>query len=269
MACTVCHRDIRIAAKGLCGACYQRLQKRGTTDYAPKRVRGVCSVQGCGKPHAARGYCDMHHQRVLETGDPERTKRPDDWGAKEKHPLYNRWAHIRRYRGSHPISPEWDDFLQFVVDVGQPPSAKAMLYAANDTKPLGPDNFVWKLAITQRVEGEDEATYRRRRSRAYRHLDAERFAAYDLKKHYGLSRAEYERLHAAQNGKCKICGRAETQKIRGKPFRLAVDHCHSKGAIRGLLCRQCNTGLGAFNDDVELLSAAIAYLKLAPHNRGG
>lgn len=260
MACTVCHRDLRIVARGLCGACYQRLQKRGTTDYAPKRVRGVCSVNGCGKPHAARGLCDMHHQRLLNTGDPAQTKRPDDWGAKEKHPLYHRWHWMRRHRGLHQFSPEWEDFLQFAMDVGAPPEPNAKLFAADDNKPLGPGNFVWKRAFTQRVEGEDEATFSRRRDRAYRAVMSERAAAYDLKKHYGLSKGEYEAMLDKCGGRCSICGQEETQKIRGKPFRLAVDHCHAKGHIRGLLCRQCNTGLGAFRDDVTLLNKAIDYL---------
>jgi hypothetical protein len=42
---------------------------------------------------------------------------------------------------------------------------------------------------------------------------------------------------------------------------LAVDHCHTTGKIRGLLCSKCNPALGAFNDNIEILNSAIKYLK--------
>jgi hypothetical protein len=43
--------------------------------------------------------------------------------------------------------------------------------------------------------------------------------------------------------------------------RLSVDHCHNTGKIRGILCTKCNTGLGSFKDNIELLMNAIKYLK--------
>src|SRR5204863_2895532 len=128
----------------------------GRDDYAEERVSRRCSVQDCDRPHVARGFCYKHWERVMTTGNPEETKRPDDWGAKTKHPLYNRWAHMMRHRTNHPVAEEWQDFLRFAVDIGAPPEPRAMLFAADDSKPIGPDNHVWKMAITQRVEGEDQ-----------------------------------------------------------------------------------------------------------------
>jgi len=58
-------------------------------------------------------------------------------------------------------------------------------------------------------------------------------------------------MEEAQRGCCKICG---------KDGYLYVDHCHAGGHVRGLLCPQCNSGLGMFKDSVENLSAAIRYL---------
>lgn len=64
---------------------------------------------------------------------------------------------------------------------------------------------------------------------------------------------------AAQDGKCLICRR--TNPDSAKP--LAVDHCHATNRVRGLLCHKCNTGLGSFDDNPELLVGAIAYLQAA------
>lgn len=76
---------------------------------------------------------------------------------------------------------------------------------------------------------------------------------YFLRK-YGLSLEDYDRLLLAQGGCCGICGNANGNK------RLAVDHDHTTGKVRGLLCDSCNQGLGFFKDSVERLEAAIQWL---------
>lgn len=81
---------------------------------------------------------------------------------------------------------------------------------------------------------------------------------WDLKKDFGISLEEYKRLNEEQDGKCAICG---GKRMYGNKTGLAVDHNHSTGAIRGLLCDPCNLGLGKFNDDLELLTKAISYLQ--------
>lgn len=73
---------------------------------------------------------------------------------------------------------------------------------------------------------------------------------------YGLSIEQYEAMYKAQNGVCAICGRLN---VAGR--RLAVDHDHKTGQVRGLLCSGCNTGLGKFQDRIEILKAMIAYLE--------
>lgn len=82
----------------------------------------------------------------------------------------------------------------------------------------------------------------------------------------GLSPEDYDRLQQVQQGLCAICGKPETvvHHITGEPGRLAVDHCHETGVIRGLLCQRCNKGLGLFLDDPALLQQAAAYIE-APH----
>ncbi len=83
-----------------------------------------------------------------------------------------------------------------------------------------------------------------------------------LKYRYKLSIEEFEYLRQEQEGKCAIC-RNELEihpdsSVRTK--KVAVDHCHETGKVRGLLCSNCNTGLGMFKDNHELLQAASEYL---------
>lgn len=79
---------------------------------------------------------------------------------------------------------------------------------------------------------------------------------------FKINRNDYNDLLISQNHKCKICNSNEIAKtIRGKQRNLAVDHCHSTGKIRGLLCTNCNSALGSFFDKKELLLRAINYLE--------
>lgn len=78
---------------------------------------------------------------------------------------------------------------------------------------------------------------------------------------YGLSVEEYDALFAAQNGACAICQKPETASRQGKLIQLPVDHCHTSGRVRGLLCLRCNRAIGLLGDDVGLLKAAIDYLE--------
>ncbi len=80
--------------------------------------------------------------------------------------------------------------------------------------------------------------------------------AASLRFHYNMTVEEYAALLAEQGGVCAICREACSS---GK--RLAVDHDHTTGKCRGLLCMRCNTAVGLMRDDADLLLAAVAYLK--------
>ncbi len=82
--------------------------------------------------------------------------------------------------------------------------------------------------------------------------------ATDIKRHYGLSLEEYNRMLSDQACGCKICGKQHDPSI--KRGRLYVDHCHESGKVRALLCGACNSAIGHFDDKIELLHKAIEYL---------
>jgi hypothetical protein len=76
-----------------------------------------------------------------------------------------------------------------------------------------------------------------------------------LQRRYGLTDADYLALIDEQD-RCPICGVEFDQNV--KPH---IDHDHATGKVRGLLCNNCNTGLGMFKDNSEFLLKAIEYLK--------
>lgn len=84
-----------------------------------------------------------------------------------------------------------------------------------------------------------------------------------IKIQYGLSVDDFNRLLSAQGGTCAICP-ATKGSARGE--QLHIDHCHDTGVIRGLLCTNCNQGLGKFGDDPDRLMTAVRYLRSASAN---
>jgi len=75
---------------------------------------------------------------------------------------------------------------------------------------------------------------------------------------YKITMSQYEALSSKQSGKCAICF-ASPEDIRYGV--LCIDHCHKTNKVRGLLCIECNTGLGRFEDKLQILINAINYLK--------
>lgn len=82
----------------------------------------------------------------------------------------------------------------------------------------------------------------------------------DLQRKFGISLEEYVQMAVERGNKCDICGQPETQMRDGKVKALAVDHDHNTGAVRGLLCCDCNQALGKFKDSTAILTSAIQYL---------
>ncbi|WP_084773465.1 endonuclease domain-containing protein [Nonomuraea candida] len=83
------------------------------------------------------------------------------------------------------------------------------------------------------------------------HPESRQHADYHLKRRYGITEDDFARMLARQGGLCAIC-----QVVPG----TFVDHCHRTGAVRGVLCFNCNNGLGHFGDNTVLLELAALYL---------
>lgn len=188
----------------------------------------------------------MHYQRWQRHGHTNQT-RPVTWGQKNKHPLWNVWKQTKRAGRDSA----WNDFWVFVADVGERPSPIHRLKRHDKSLPCGPGNWYWDEGIGL---PEDTLVARAKYAREWRKKNPLRAKHHDLKGRTGLSLVEYEGLLAKQHGVCAICGHTDQH------FSLAVDHCHGTGEIRGLLCSQCNRGLGSFHDDPGRLQAAIDYL---------
>jgi hypothetical protein len=128
-------------------------------------------------------------------------------------------------------------------------------------------NKAWRLKnLDKRREYEKEhrlkniERYREYNARWHRENRANNPAAVramHLKSAYGITPEEYEALLTAQGGGCKVCAAPP----EGEKHKcLHVDHDHTTGAVRGLLCHRCNTALGLLQEDKERMLALAAYL---------
>ena len=112
----------------------------------------------------------------------------------------------------------------------------------------------------------DTPEMKRERRRRLREENPEKtkemYRRHNLKHFFGITPEDYDKMLEKQRSLCAICERH----VSNFKKRLAVDHCHHTGKIRGLLCASCNSGLGKLQDDVDYLESAILYLQRGPRN---
>ena len=217
-----------------------------------------CSATGCCELSVAKNLCAKHYKRWQRYGDTKVIRRPNDWGQRETHPLYETWRWILRNR-LQSICAKWkEDFWQFVQDAGAKPDGHKFTRIDKSGK-YEKGNVVWQV----RAESSNE----RRKSNAikqreWRANNIRRAKSSELKSSYGITIDDYETLLKNQNHACAICdGKEGSVQANGKPFSLAVDHNHETNKVRGLLCSHCNRGLGLFQDSILRLRSAINYLE--------
>lgn len=196
-----------------------------------RKEHDTCTMDGCDRPHKARGYCQTHYmqfKRGITPVGPIRTRvaikldacTEDGCAEPVKAKGLCKMHYQRLLRHGHTI----------YRDRKKP---------AQECRIDGCDNHKY-------AKGLCHAHYLKQRKWQAAGVDAERYQ---------------EMLHA-QNGVCAICAQPERapDKASGKTKDLAIDHCHETGAIRALLCSNCNRGLGLFNDDPQLLAKAVDYV---------
>lgn len=230
MSCSNCGK--KIFARGLCQACYYRLRRNGTVERKNVVNSGKCAVDGCENLAFAKNLCQTHYNRA-------------------DHPLKATWKLLRsRHPGAYPEA--WESFEVFLSDVGSRPSDKHQLRRLNSAKPFSKKNVEWLAPVGAdfrrgKWTGDEISSYDR---------------AWNLKRKYGISVDEYDQLLVEQNGVCAICRSKESHVYKsGKLKDLSVDHCHSTGKVRGLLCVKCNRALGYLDDSIERINRAITYLE--------
>ena len=134
---------------------------------------------------------------------------------------------------------QWKDESEFSKRTASPdglyPQCKACVKAGNKERKERAE----KMAILEAAKGADARK------------------DFMLMKHYGITLDDYNRMCEEQNYCCAICGRSQQDFQRA----LAVDHDHTSGLVRGLLCPDCNRGLGGFLDNEDIVRKALQYLE--------
>ena len=124
-------------------------------------------------------------------------------------------------------------------------------YYSFKTKYKGVEKVAYRGECKDCSKNKANTKYKEERDRLGRHPSK----AAQLKRKFGISLKDYEEIQEQQGNRCAICNNLEEE------YTMAVDHNHNTGEVRGLLCMNCNTGLGMLKDSVQNLESAITYLK--------
>lgn len=214
-------------------------------------TEGTCALATCQQPIRSKGWCRTHYDRWLRHGDPEKLLR-----------------NLRPQRTAEELAAS---------EKSCSTCGKVLPLDAFSPRSDAPDGRAYQCracfrAARVRERYANDPNFREKRRHYWqRHKDLkgpewarERNRRYKLEANYGLSIEDYDALSVAQGGVCAICGGLPYGgRVDARKQFLSVDHDHVTGAVRGLLCDGCNTGLGQFKDDPDRLIAAIEYLKRA------
>lgn len=232
-----------------------------------KKIIGKCKAEGCERELDSLGLCRMHYTRFRSHGVLHKVNRL----GKSTHALRSTWGE-RHGRGS--LCPEWNDFWQFVKDVGERPSKNHYMVKIDRSKLYDKDNFKW-IEHIRRQPNESKLSWRKRKWQQRLKLNPSLKEYGRGSRELGISLIEYSRLYleklSRQNNLCAICFQPETMRNNKtkKTIRLAFDHCHKTKKIRDLLCTRCNKGIGLLQDCPNLVEKLTAYLKTTTKNPSG
>lgn len=136
-------------------------------------------------------------------------------------------------------------------------------------KELPAENFGFRTSrrLGRRIKSECKECLNKRRT-DWKIKNPERmyllYRRRQIKSDYGLSMETFDLMREMQGNRCAICRETFKERTQKKYYvrgSIAVDHCHTTGRVRGLLCSQCNVGLGSFRDNLEYLESARLYIK--------
>ena len=229
-SCAVDGCDRPEYCKGYCQAHYVRFRKTGDPGPAEIQEQGRegCLVEGCDRPHSCQGYCYPHYQRLRKTGSVG--------GAEIASRTFAVWSEDGS-EGTCTVCGKTKPADEFYMQSTDPESPRFGRRHGRCKECALAEGKAWRDADPDRLR--------------------ERQVGYRLRFSFGMTVDQYEALLAGQSGGCAICGKRPEPGQR----RLAVDHCHTTGALRGILCWECNSGLGQFGDDADLIDRAAAYLE--------
>lgn len=132
-------------------------------------------------------------------------------------------------------------------------------------------NAAWRKANPEKVR-EFQRAYKKKNAakiaeqkREWRKKNPEKYRAANQRWQINrrMKRCDFDAMMEEQDGKCAICGTDKAYSGGGDNRRLAIDHCHTSGKVRGLLCGNCNRMLGLAKDSTETLKNAIKYLEMS------
>lgn len=219
-----CDRPVKVKKESLCGLHYARFRRHGDPLAWKRPKRQVCSVDECDHRAAAKGLCDMHYRRVRRYGTTDKPERPTvcvlDYCDRPVQGYGLCDMHYRRYKSG----TDGEKRCRFCGEVIDPTLHRRRVYCSEECRKK-------EVSVLQQLQN--------------RELQLKR---------YGLTVESFDALLASQGGVCAICAGPAT----GRGWH--VDHCHDTGRVRGVLCHQCNVGLGHFHDDPVRLRAAVKYL---------
>jgi len=286
--CIATDCDLPSYVKGYCQKHYGRLRTYGDANAVLKSPKGVfsgCKVDGCLKKHSSKGYCTMHYSSFVNYGDPLITKQGrkglyknctvEDCNREHEGRGYCS-MHLTRIRKFGTPTPD----MKFPTPRGQNLSngetktcSRCGLKKANVEFHISrsrPDglNIYCKDCSTEfskvRYADPQKRSIMLIRGRMWREKNPEADVRKHLRRKYGMTLEQYNTLFDKQKGLCALCSKPESVKRNSKserPERLAVDHCHDTGRIRGLLCFKCNTAVGSIGDDEESAKRVVEYFE--------
>lgn len=199
-----------------------------------------CKIEGCESPVVAKEMCRRHYMRSYRHGDPE----------------------LDRVNARPSCSVEGCDQPHMAKGKCRRHYYQAQRHAAAQVRVKQPKACGWcGVEFTPARSGTYCSIKCKAAARADRGDQWRAVKKYQLKSQYGMTVEEYDQR--AKVG-CVICGRTtpigRISKHSSEHW-LHVDHDHTSGRVRGLLCTNCNRGLGFFADDPELLRRAVSYLE--------